>query len=243
MADTTSIDDLPTDPSSGNQNNIMIQKMEMNNGMGGGMGNNQLQPPAQVYSPNVAGVNMMNGGGMGGGMGMQQPQSQYQNQNQNQNQSQNQNVMNELVTGLQRASASGLTNLPSRDIPMGTSNMMNDAQVKPNYIPQRQMQQNEEYEDYIDQHEEEAMNEEKYKSSVNTNDNMENIYKLIQVPLLVGILYFAFQLPIFRKYILKYLPSVFNSDGNYNISGLMFISSLFGVSYFGLTKILDGVSV
>ena len=40
MSDTTSIDDLPTDPSSGNQNNIVIQKNEMNNGMrgGGGMG-------------------------------------------------------------------------------------------------------------------------------------------------------------------------------------------------------------
>lgn len=236
MADTTSIDDLPTDPSSGNQNNIMIQKTELNNGMGGmgGIMNNQFQPPAQVYSPNVAGVNMM-GGGMGGGMGMQQSQSQSQPQNQN--------VMNELVTGLQRASASGLTNLPSRDIPMSTSNMMNDAQVKPNYVPQRQMQQNEEYEDYIDQHEEEAMNEERYKSRVNANDNMENIYKLIQVPLLVGILYFAFQLPIFRKYILKYLPSVFNSDGNYNISGLVFISSLFGLSYFGLTRVLDGVNI
>jgi hypothetical protein len=78
MADTTSIDDLPTDPSSGNQNNLMIQKTEMNNGMrgGGGMGgmggmgdssmmSNQMMPPAQVYSPNVTGVNMMNG--VGGG--------------------------------------------------------------------------------------------------------------------------------------------------------------------------------
>jgi hypothetical protein len=43
--------------------------------------------------------------------------------------------------------------------------------------------------------------------------------------------------------ILKYLPSVFNSDGNYNISGLVFVSSLFGLSYFGLTRVLDGVSV
>jgi hypothetical protein len=30
MSDTTSIDDLPTDPSTGNQNNIIIQKTEMN---------------------------------------------------------------------------------------------------------------------------------------------------------------------------------------------------------------------
>ena len=35
MSDTTSIDDLPTDPSSGNQNNIIIQKTELNNGMRG----------------------------------------------------------------------------------------------------------------------------------------------------------------------------------------------------------------
>jgi hypothetical protein len=250
MSDTTSIDDLPTDPSSGNQNNIVIQKMEMNNGMrgGGGMGgmggmgegtmmNNQVMPPAQVYSPSVAGVNMM-GGGMGGGMGMQQPQYPQQQQQQ---QPQQQNVMNELVNGLQRASASGLTNLPSRDIPMNTAGMMNDAQVKPNYVPNNYRKEND---DYIEEHdEEEATNEERYTNHVANVDSMENIYKLIQVPLLVGILYFAFQLPVFRKYMLKYIPSVFSTDGNYNIRGLVFVSSLFGAGYFGLTRILDTVAV
>ena len=247
MADTTSIDDLPTDPSSGNQNNIMIQKTEMNNGMrgSGGMGgmsgmgdgnmmNNQMMPPAQVYSPSVAGVNMMNGGG-GGGMGMQMPQQQQMQM------PQQQNVMNELVNGLQRASASGMTNLPSRDIPMNTTGMMNDAQINPNYVPQNYRK--EEHDDYIEQHEEEAIHEAKYANHVNNVDTMENVYKLIQVPLLVGVLYFAFQLPVFRKYMLKYIPSVFNSDGNYNISGLIFVSALFGVGYFGLTRVLDSVAV
>ena len=192
MSDTTSIDDLPTDPSAGNQNNIVIQKMEMNNGMrGGGMGgmseggmmNNQVMPPAQVYSPNVAGVNMMGGGG---GMGMQMPQQQQQQQGQPQ-QGQQQNVMNELVNGLQRASASGMTNLPSRDIPMNTTGMMNDAQINPNYVPNNYKK--EENSDYIGEHEEEeAMNEARYTNNVNNDDTMENIYKLIQVPLLVGIL-------------------------------------------------------
>jgi hypothetical protein len=63
------------------------------------------------------------------------------------------------------------------------------------------------------------------------------------VPLLVGILYFAFQLPVFRKYMLKYIPSVFSGDGNYNISGLVFVSALFGLGYFGLTRVLDSVAV
>jgi hypothetical protein len=243
MSDTTSIDDLPTDPSSGNQNNIVIQKMEMNNGMrgGGGMGgmgegammNNQVMPPAQVYTPNVAGVNMM-----GGGMGMQQPQYPQQQQPQ---QPQQQNVMNELVNGLQRASASGLTNLPSRDIPMNTAGMMNDAQVKPNYVPNNYRKEDD---DYIGQHEdEEETNEARYNNHVASVDSMENIYKLIQVPLLVGILYFAFQLPVFRKYMLKYIPSIFSGDGNYNIRGLVFVSALFGAGYFGLTRVLDTVAV
>ena len=245
MSDTTSIDDLPTDPSAGNQNNIVIQKMEMNNGMrgGGGMGegsmmNNQVMPPAQVYSPNVAGVNMMGGGG---GMGMQMPQQQQQQQGQPQ-QGQQQNVMNELVNGLQRASASGMTNLPSRDIPMNTTGMMNDAQINPNYVPNNYKK--EENSDYIGEHEEEeAMNEARYTNNVNNDDTMENIYKLIQVPLLVGILYFSFQLPVFRKYMLKYIPSVFSTDGNYNIRGLVFVSSLFGLGYFGVMRVLESVEV
>jgi hypothetical protein len=256
MSDTTSIDDLPTDPSSGNQNNITIQKTEMNNGMrggggGGGVGGmtmggnmmtNQMQPPAQVYLPNISGVNMGGGGGgmdmgMGGGMGMPQ---QMQGSGSGPGQGQ-QNMMNELVNGLQRASASGMTNLPSRDIPMNTMGMMSDPQVKPNYVPQHNTR--EEVEDYINRHEKDAINEEAYLKQVNREDSMENIYKLIQIPLLVSILYFAFQLPVFRKYVVKYIPSLFNADGNYNISGLVFVSVLFGGSYFGLTRVLDSAGI
>ena len=165
------------------------------------------------------------------------PQQQQMQMSQ---QPQQQNVMNELVNGLQRASASGMTNLPSRDIPMNTTGMMNDAQINPNYVPQNYKK--EEHDDYISQHEEEAINEAKYANHVNNVDTMENVYKLIQVPLLVGVLYFAFQLPVFRKYVLKYIPSVFNADGNYNISGLIFVSALFGLGYFGLTRVLDSVA-
>jgi hypothetical protein len=223
MSDTTSIEDLPTDPMmGGNQNNISIQKMEMNNGGGGG-GGMSMPPPSQiqgqVYSPNIAGLN-----------GQQQPMQQQQQQP---------NVINELVSGLQRASASGLTNLPSRDIPMNTMNMMSDQQVQPNFVPRPPP--NQPHVNYIEEHDEDVMNEVKNANIVNTNDNMENIYRLIQVPLLVGILYFAFQLPITRKYILKYLPSVFNADGNFNISGLIFMSSLFALGYFGLTKMIEKI--
>jgi hypothetical protein len=224
MSDTTSIDDLPTDPSMGSQNNIVIQKTEMNSGMGAGMGmpmNNQIQSQAPVYSPNIVGMGQP-----------QQPPMQMGQPNQNPG------VMNEFMNGLQRASVTGMTSLSSRDIPMNTMNMMGDQQVRPNYVPQPQPN---EHNNYIEEHEAEVANEVKYATHVDNNDKMENIYRLIQIPLLVGILYFAFQLPITRKYILKYLPSVFNADGNYNISGLVFMSALFALGYFGLTKMIESV--
>ena len=47
-----------------------------------------------------------------------------------------QNTINSLISGIQQASASGLTTLPSRDIPQMTSQITQDQQIKPNYIPQ-----------------------------------------------------------------------------------------------------------
>ena len=43
--------------------------------------------------------------------------------------------LNQFVTGLQQASAAGMTSLPSRDIPQNQDHIVQDAQIKPNYIP------------------------------------------------------------------------------------------------------------
>ena len=129
MSDTTSIDDLPTasGQNSNTQNqNVVIQKTE---------------PGAMSYSPNVPDLGPSN-----------QHQQQQQHQNQglplNPNQQPNQKLMNELVSGVQRASMTGMTALPSRDIPRDTSMMMQDAQVQPTYVPQPQR-----HVDYIHDHE------------------------------------------------------------------------------------------
>ena len=238
MADTTSIDDLPTDPSSGNMNNnVVLQKIELSSGAGvGGQG----YPEGQVYNPNISGL------GVSGPSQQQQQQQQHPQQ-----MPPSSNIMNEMISGLQRASASGMTNLPSRDIPMNTSNIMNDPQINTNFIPNPQAhaqgQQINQYgprstmssNNYIEEHEQDMTSEEKYRKSQVANSNAENIYKLIQIPVIIGILYFAFQLPVTRKYVCKFIPSVFNSDGNYNISGLIFMSALFATSFFGLSKVLE----
>ena len=50
-----------------------------------------------------------------------------------------QKIMNEFVSGIQQASASGAMSLPSRDVPQNTVHF-SDEEVKPNFVPQTEQQ-------------------------------------------------------------------------------------------------------
>ena len=43
-----------------------------------------------------------------------------------------QSTISQLVSGLQQATTTGVTQLASRDMPMNTTNITNDAQTQPN---------------------------------------------------------------------------------------------------------------
>ena len=43
------------------------------------------------------------------------------------------NAIDLALGGIQKASMQGMTNLPSRDIPMNTENITHDEQIQPNY--------------------------------------------------------------------------------------------------------------
>ena len=213
MSDTTSIDDLPTasGQNANTQNhNIVIQKTE---------------PGAMSYSPNVPDLAPL----------QQQQQHQQQQTPLNPNQQPNQKLMNELISGVQRASMTGMTALPSRDIPRDTSGMMQDAQVQPTYVPQPQR-----HVDYIQDHETSSTLERVMHQNTrgsNRVDTLESFYEEIQSPLMLAILYFAFQLPAVKRYMFRYLPSaLFNADGNANLTGLIATSAMFGLSFYTLQK-------
>ena len=180
----------------------------------------------------------------------QQMQGQGQIQGQPSNQTQpngfslDQTTINQIVNGLQKASVNGLTQLPSRDIPRTTEAITNDAQIQPNYIPQpnpAQMQ-----EDYIqkmqqmNQSTDEIIDE--HNKKANFSSSLDNLYDEIQTPLLLAILFFIFQLPIFKKYLFLYVPFLFFNDGNYNIKGYLTISVLFGSIYYFCNKVLNLVN-
>ena len=194
-SDTTSIMDLPTDPTGGGSigGNVSLSINETN----------QVIPNANV-------------GGQGQGQGVTLDQS----------------TINQIVNGLQQASSAGLTQLQSRDIPRNTENIMQDPQIQANYIPP-----NRETEDYIGDYEDNDEIISKYNRRVEQDSSLDQLYDEIQVPLLICILYFLFQLPIFRRLLFKYFPVLFFRDGNINIYGYLFTSVLFGTLYFFISKV------
>ena len=60
---------------------------------------------------------------------------QLPNQGQNPSLSLDQTTISQIVSGLQQATITGVTQLPSRDIPMTTTGHSNDPQIQPNYVP------------------------------------------------------------------------------------------------------------
>jgi len=141
-----------------------------------------------------------------------------------------QNTIAQIVSGLQQASSTGVTQLPSRDIPLTTDNLTQDEQVQPNYIPQTNNR------DYIKEDEDNDDIITNYNKNVEHANNLDQLYDEMQTPLLISILYFLFQLPIFKKYLYKYIPMLFSTDGNINLYGFAFTSTLFGLIYYMLSK-------
>lgn len=144
-----------------------------------------------------------------------------------------QTTISQIVNGLQQASLAGATTLSSRDIPLHTEQLTNDAQIQPNYIPPPQMK------DYVNDYDND-INEYYVKEKQLTS--LDALYDELQAPFLLAILYFLFQLPFFKKNIFKYLSFCCSSDGNYNFNGLVFTCALFGFIYYSLSKMVKHFS-
>ena len=71
----------------------------------------------------------------------------------------------------------------------------------------------------------------------NQIDTIEAIYYDLQMPILIGVLYFIFQMPVFRAQLLHFLPSLFGEDGNFKIMGLTATSVMFAGTFFVITLI------
>jgi len=139
----------------------------------------------------------------------------------------------QFVQGLQQASQTGLTSLPSRDIPMNQSQVNMDQAARANYVPQPA-----EHVDYIGNTQ--TTDEIIAHSNMNKQreDTLDSLYDEVQTPILIAILFFVFMIPSVRALLFKSFPMLLKTDGNPTLGGYLYIAGLFGTSYFILNKTL-----
>jgi hypothetical protein len=220
----TSINELPR---SNIQNNNVHQEYMM-----------QQQPQNIVLSKNeiiMQSNNQMPGIIPNGGYSMQNPMSQNQNNtgimgNTIQQQAPN---YNELISQIQKAAANGTTALPSRDIPIDPVKVVNDNQTQPNYIPPPQVQEN-----YIKNYETPQQVIEENNKKISAENLYDTLFYEMQLPIIVALLYFLFQLPSVKKHSKNMFPFLFKDDGNPNLYGFIFNSLMFASMVYVLLKVL-----
>ena len=214
MSNTTDLTSLPT-----SQNNVSYNVTEqIPNAIP------PMQPPTTVPSQppiqmQTSGPPQMNGPQMNGS---ENTQSQVIPQDE----------LNKLIGGIQSASKNGLTSMPSRDIEQNTTNITNDNQVLPNYLPDQDN-------DYI----ENFNSVEDVVENYNKKERYENLFDYyfdeFNKPIIVAILCFIIQLPVTSKFLKRMIPLFFNEDGNIKLYGMIFKSILFTVLYYGLANVIN----
>jgi len=140
-------------------------------------------------------------------------------------------TINQIVSGINQANASGMTQLNSRDIPMNPSQITTDPNITPNYVPMP-----ESHEDYLEETPDNNYIFDNMNKKIVRNNNIDDLYNDMQTPLLLAILYFLFQMPFFKTRIYKLFPMFYAEDGNMKINGMIFVSILFAMTYYILYK-------
>lgn len=216
MSSTTSIHELPVDPAGGSgQSNVQLTANEPMNVQ---IPTQQQSPPPMAPQPPIPQQGPTDVPTVGA-----VPQTL------------DRESINSIVTGLQQASAAGVTQLMSRDMPTTSNHIVQDQQVDVNYVPPVQDDQ----EDYLvkEEDDEDIMNA--YNKKVSKENQLDKFYEDLQTPLMLAILFFMFQLPFLKKQLFVFIPALFMNDGNYNLYGFLFISVLFAAIYQLITKSLD----
>ena len=131
----------------------------------------------------------------------------------------------------------GVQRLPQRDIPMNPMEHIQDEQIQPNYIPPPPKLTSDYIQEYQTSQDRQIREYEEKKMREKTR---EHWLDMVQWPILVGLLYFVFQLPIINTLIFKRFSflTIYREDGNFNLVGLTLKSAVFAILYLGLQYFL-----
>lgn len=120
------------------------------------------------------------------------------------------------------------------------SDHMMDEQTIANHIPKMKLTT-----DYLRDYEDKLtkMSAEHQKTK-HQESLITSVYDELQIPILIGLMFFLFQMPIVNSLMYKYLSfmKLYGEDGNLNLYGLVFKSTLFGLFYYTFILITTYIS-
>jgi hypothetical protein len=130
--------------------------------------------------------------------------------------------------------------LPSRDIRIDSTEFTQDTEIKANYIPPprnmkdylKEYENREEYEDEPQR----IVKHKKHKKRVRFTDDL---LVQLQMPILIGILYFIFQQGVVNRILMKLTEkfvNLYNEDGSIGLYGNLAKSVLFAAAFFAIVK-------
>ena len=127
--------------------------------------------------------------------------------------------------------------LPSRDLPIDEDEYLHDEEITANYIPKVRFK-----DDYVKDYEEVTTEKILQRERKKKNDSwVDAILNDLQVPLLITMLFFLFQMPAVNTIFFKRFAflSIYNSDGNINFFGIGLKSIIFGGIFYCLQKTVN----
>ena len=135
--------------------------------------------------------------------------------------------------------------LPSRDIPQDQGHLVQDREVIANYI-QPVSDAHRKTAEYMRQYDE--ANDKKIEAHRKEKDSRTRVDKIAedgQIPILIAMLFFIFNMPIVENYMIKTFSflSIRDVDGNFNMNGLIMRSVTFGLMYNGVTHLINTLSL
>lgn len=167
--------------------------------------------------------------------GQSSGQGQSPGQGQGQSSTHSPNELNNIIAGLQKAASNGATELPTRDRPMQTTQVMMDQNIKSDYVPEQPST------DYIKNYDTQQAQLQQIQQNTQRTFNLSYLIDEIQVPIIVSLLYYIFQMPFINSFLQKNLTFMFKTDGHYNQLGYISISVIFGSIFYSTTLALKHI--
>jgi len=115
------------------------------------------------------------------------------------------------------------------------SDHMMDEQIVANHIPKQKLTT-----DYLREYEDKFQKlSTEHQKAKHQESLIISVYDEMQIPILIGFMFFMFQMPIVNSMMYKYLAfmKLYNEDGNLNLYGLIFKSVAFGLFYFSFIRV------